>query len=364
MIAQIERISLNKRETIREYAESGRRLCGYVSNFVPEEMIHASGMLPVMLGPPASANKIADSLFQTFVCDHVRGCLEAGLSGDYADLDCLIFTRTCDAIRNLYTVWINNVATDSSFYLSTPGNADEDAVAYFAEELEQFRKFLEKGKGSGTTGMTMDALSQSIALYNKNRRLLRSLSVSGRLSGSQMFHLYEAATITDPLELHTLLQKIDPEAIEVPDKPVKLIVTANHFSDPEIVANIENLGIRIVLLDLENGLRRIWNEVEENDDPLKALARRYVGNHLDPSKHPSLERIELLISLAGTVKADGIIVMNQKYCDTYLFEEPLLKETLEKNRIPSLFLTTGERLEQGQQQANRIQAFLEMIENQ
>ncbi|MCP4754042.1 MAG: 2-hydroxyacyl-CoA dehydratase [Proteobacteria bacterium] len=360
MIDTILQIGLNRQETIKKHKESGKRLCGYVSGLVPEEMIHAAGMVPIMVGPTTHDSKRADALLQTFVCEHVRGCLEAGLAGDWSDLDGMVFTRTCDAVRNLYTIWLNNVGTGFSFYLSTPGNTDADAIDYFARELERLRDFLKEGTGRT---VSMDSLLESIAVYNRNRALMRSLVDSGRLSGTQLFHLFNAALIADPLDLYRILDELDPEAVEMPEGSVKLAVTGSHFSDPEIVAVMENLGAQVAVLDLEIGFRRFATDVVENGDPLLALARRYLGSGLDPSKHPARDRFDLLLSQMETANVDGVVVTNQRYCDTYLFEEPLLKEILDEKSIPSLFLKVGERLEHGEQLANRIQAFLETIEN-
>lgn len=355
---QVRQISRNKLKKIQSYRSSGKHLCGYVSSFIPEEMIHASGMIPVRVKPKAGGLKQADSLLQTFVCEHTRGCLEAGLAGDYSVLDGIVFTRTCDAIRNLYTIWVNNIPSGFKYYLSTPGNTDKDAVNYFREELEKFRRFLEERRGSA---IIRDSLAESITLYNQNRHLMRSLATSDRFSGTDLFHLYNSATVMSPDDLYSMLKSIDPELMVVPEKTVRLAVTGSHFSDPDIIAVLEQLGAHVVILDLEIGLRRFWVDVNENCDPLEALAYRYLGSALDPSKYPGQARRDLLISLLDLKKVDGLVVMNQKYCDPYLFEEPRLKRILDKKTIPSLFLTVGEELDHRQQFINRIQAFLEII---
>jgi benzoyl-CoA reductase subunit C len=167
----------------------------------------------------------------------------------------------------------------------------------------------------------------------------------------------------DPHEFCNEIENLNLESMEKPNSTVTLAVTGSHFSDPEIITTIEDLGIHVAILDLDFAPRSIWFNVEEEINPLKSLADRYIKSAaLDPSKHPSIERVNFFLSLIKSVKTDGIVVMNQKYCDPYLFEESLMKKTFEEEGIPSFFITIGERLEQRQQLINRIEAFVEMIE--
>ncbi len=360
MIDKLRKISISNQATLRTYKEAGKRLCGYVSNLIPVEIIHAFGMMPVRIEPRLSSHNLADSLLPTFVCEHIRGCLESGLADEYTDLDGTVFTRTCDVFRNLYTLWINNVPTGFSYYLSTPGNINRESMEYFSEELKRFKTFLQKQQGYLISD---DDLKSSIQLYNRIRDRLRILSLSGILSGNDLFHLFHASHHIDPQEFYDEIDNLNLENMEKPNSTVKLAITGSHFSDPGIITTIEDLGIHVAILDLDFGPRSVWLNVEEEADPLKSLANRYIKSAaFDPSKHPSTERVNFFLSLIRRVRTDGIVVMNQKYCDPYLFEESLMKKIFEEEGIPSFFITIGERLEHKQQLINRIEAFVEMIE--
>jgi benzoyl-CoA reductase subunit C len=346
------------RDIIGRNREAGKQSCGYVSNLIPVEMIYASGMIPIRIDP-RHRPKFVDSLLQTYVCEHARGCLEGGLAGDYGDLEGMVFTRTCDAIRNLYTLWVNNVPNGFSYFLSTPGNLGNNAGDYLFEEFKRFGQFLQ---GQQNITFTVDDLGSAIQLYNRIRDRLRSLTLSGSLSGTDLFHLFQAFHLMDPQEFYDAITGIDLDQISKPPSNVSIAITGSHFSDPGIISAIEALGIHVAILDLDSGPRSFWLDVEEEGDPLKALAERYIkAGAMDPSKHPCDARVGFFLSILKKVKIDGVVVMNQKYCDPYLFEEPFLKRTFEEEGIPSLFITTGERLEQKQQLINRIEAFMEMI---
>ena len=51
----------------------------------------------------------------------------------------------------------------------------------------------------------------------------------------------------------------------------------------------------------------------------------------------------------------------QKYCDTHLFEYPYMRDTLQKNNIPFLYLETEDRLGEEGQFKTRVEAFIEML---
>lgn len=359
MLERLTEHSLRWHDKLADYKGAGKKLCGYVTNLIPEELIYAAGMIPIRLESASVQSRMSDGLLQDFVCEHCRGCLEAGLSGLYQDLEGTVFTRTCDAVRNLYTLWANNTGQNFSYYLSTPGNCTEKALPFFTGELSRFKHYLEAQTGKL---LTEESLTGAVKLFNRIRRRLKSLILSGRLSGVALYHLYHADLVMDPAEYAQAIEGINPEDLPRINSSVRVAVSGSHFSDPGIVEAIEGLGLHVAVLDLDFGFRRFWHEADEAVPLLDSLARRYIrSGALDPSKHPTPDRIELLASLLKEIGVSGVIVINQKYCDPYLFEIPAQREFFEFEGLPSLFMTSGERLEIGTQFQNRIEAFGEIL---
>jgi benzoyl-CoA reductase/2-hydroxyglutaryl-CoA dehydratase subunit BcrC/BadD/HgdB len=124
---------------------------------------------------------------------------------------------------------------------------------------------------------------------------------------------------------------------------------------------IEEVGGSIVADDLCIGSRYFWDLVEPASDPIRSLADRYQMRIACPCKHPSEERMERILDEVKKYRVEGVISIVQKYCDTHLFEYPYMKDVLEKNDIPFLYLETEDRMGEEGQFKTRVQAFIEML---
>ncbi len=88
-------------------AAPGRKAIGYMPVYVPRELIHAAGMLPVgILGGGDQLEVIqGDAYYQSYICRIPRSTIELGLTGRLDCLDGMLFPSICDVIRNLSGMW-------------------------------------------------------------------------------------------------------------------------------------------------------------------------------------------------------------------------------------------------------------------
>ncbi|NOY25249.1 MAG: benzoyl-CoA reductase subunit C, partial [Oligoflexia bacterium] len=81
-------------------AEPGRHACGYLPVYVPREVIHAAGMLPVGIHGGGSMEIIrGDAYYQSYICHLPRSVVELALTGRLDCLSAVLFPSTCDVIR-------------------------------------------------------------------------------------------------------------------------------------------------------------------------------------------------------------------------------------------------------------------------
>ena len=75
--------------------------------YVPREIIHAAGMLPVgILGGGDQLEVIqGDAFYHSYICRIPRSTIELGLTGRLDVLDGMLFPSICDVIRNLSGMW-------------------------------------------------------------------------------------------------------------------------------------------------------------------------------------------------------------------------------------------------------------------
>src|SRR5512136_842728 len=88
-------------------AQPGRKVVAYMPVYVPCEIIHAAGMLPLgILGGGEGMEVIhGDAYYQSYICRIPRSTLELGITGKLDFVDGFLFPSICDVIRNLSGIW-------------------------------------------------------------------------------------------------------------------------------------------------------------------------------------------------------------------------------------------------------------------
>ena len=87
---------------VREWKRAGKRVVGTVCSNIPEEVLHAGGLLPLRLRAPGLQDtSSADSHLHRINCSYTRSVLEVLLRGELSFLDGLITTNTCDHMLRL-----------------------------------------------------------------------------------------------------------------------------------------------------------------------------------------------------------------------------------------------------------------------
>ncbi|MFQ5720832.1 MAG: 2-hydroxyacyl-CoA dehydratase, partial [Acidobacteriota bacterium] len=155
-------------------ANPGGKAVGSLPIYVPSELIHAAGALPVgLIGGGDHIDVVrGDAYFQSYICHLPRSFVEMGLSHRLDSLDGLLFPAIC-VIRNLSGV--SQMLFDNHLvrFVDFPQNFDAGVGGWFYH-----RQLLDLAADLGTlTGreVTAGRLAGSIALYNRNRHLIREL---------------------------------------------------------------------------------------------------------------------------------------------------------------------------------------------
>jgi len=98
----------NTLESVRQWkGRTGGLAVGFMPIYVPRELFHAQGVLPVgIMGGGEDLEIIrGDAYFQSYICHIPRSTIELGLNGSLDCLDGMIFPAICDVIRNLSGMW-------------------------------------------------------------------------------------------------------------------------------------------------------------------------------------------------------------------------------------------------------------------
>src|ERR1035437_6514750 len=111
---------------------------GYMPIFVPRELIHAAGMLPVGIMGGGDEIEIirGDAYFQSYICRIPRSTVELGMTGKLDCLDGFLFPPICDVIRNLSGMWKIMFPGKFVKYVDLPQDYSDAGRTFYRYELE------------------------------------------------------------------------------------------------------------------------------------------------------------------------------------------------------------------------------------
>ncbi len=355
-----------------EYAQewknkTGGKVVGYFCTYVPEEILYAAEVLPVRILGSHEPQDVTEPHIFGMYCPFCRDCLAQGLKGRYDYLDGIMIAQSCLHIRQAFTSWKLHIPIDFSYYLPMPNNVQSKrALPYLTGELRVLKEALEKWTGRAITD---EDLNRGIEIMNKSRRLTRELYELRKqpnpvLTGLEAMYAVVASQMVDKNNynetLQGILEKLPQRPVEK-DSKIRLMILGSENDDTKFLQMVESLGAIFVVDDHCTGSRYFWNEVTPNQDPLEAIASRYVERVPCPSKDwPERTRMEHIKKLAQDWEVQGAIVIQQKFCDPHELDIPATIESLKQIGIPAQFLEFDVTVPLGQFKT-RVEAFLEML---
>ncbi len=363
--------SFPKTAQILEHKSRGGKVIGWLCTYVPEEIIHAAGALPIrIIGYSHEAN-LDDANAHLYInnCTFSRSCLQLGLEGQYDFLDGVVGGSTCDGARRLFDVWRQYVGTPFHHVLTVPRKYTERAHKLYYDEGVLFKKHLEEHLG---VSISDEALLKSTIVLNESRSLLHRLYELRKrdkppISGAETLEVLNAA-YRMPKETFNLWLGELIEELKSSDKAftgrARVMLVGSVLTNPEFVKSIEDQGALVVTDELCTSTR-YWGDKVVLDDGrpiLEAISRRYLNNFPCARMYPSDERFNRIIDYARDFKVDGVISEIVRYCVPYAHDLPLLTNRLSEVGIPTLALDVEYGTAGSGQIATRVQAFLEMLE--
>jgi bzd-type benzoyl-CoA reductase N subunit len=356
---------------VEEWKKAGGKVVGYSCTYVPEEIIHAAGILPFRIrGTGCVGTSVADAwLTRIANCSFARSVLELALTGEYDFLDGVVFNNGCDHTRRAYENWKAQDKTPSFMHmLPVPHVITDDGLEWYRQEVATFKERLEDSFG---VQVTSEKLREAIGVYNESRRLLKQLyglraQKAPQITGAETLRVVIASTSMPRKDYNRLLKDKLSEISNRPgitDYRARLMMVGSINDDPALVELIEDLGGLLVADSMCFGARYFWDLNDETGDPMNSITARYYQHIPCPRMYGALsERLDFLTSAAREANVDGIILQAIKFCDLHGVENVLLERALEKEGIPTLKLEReyGPLADTGRFRT-RVQAFLEQM---
>jgi len=328
-------------------AAPGRKAIGYMPVYVPHEIIHAAGMLPVGIFGGGDQIEViqGDAYYQSYICRIPRSTLELGLTGRLDCLDGMLFPSVCDVIRNLSGMWQLMFKGKYVRYVDVPQNYD-DAIGgeFYVHEMQTLREDLGNLRGKPVSD---DELRASIAVYNENRKTIRDLYAyraqkPWQAPTSEVYLVLRAGCVLPPEE-HTLLVREYLREAETEKRSkrdnARVVMTGSFCEQPPLglIKSIEMSGCYVVDDEFMLALRWLMDEVPAEGDPLEQLSKAFLHRSAQSSSKYDDKKEDKGKYLLHQVKsrgAEGVIFAAPSFCDPALLERPMLQEILARHKIP------------------------------
>ncbi|MEM3090676.1 MAG: 2-hydroxyacyl-CoA dehydratase family protein [Candidatus Bathyarchaeia archaeon] len=357
--ANISNLCKDPVEQLKKYKDLGVNVVGYTCSYVPEELIISAGLQPYRI--PNLGSKTSP-LVPTFVCQFASTVLENIFRlKDF--ISGFVFAHTCDPMWRLYDV-VKKKVEKPVFILRVPHNTEgENSLNFFKMELLRFRDFL---VNNFCVKIDDQDLLEAIKVCNENRRLLKEVYMqndNGKYcnKASNRFCLVLASMWMSKKEINSQIKASELKSDVIKESKVRLHINGTSIYELNLIRMIEDAGCFIASDDLCTGSRYFWDNVEESEDPMLALAHRYLQKSPCPSHGPLQKRLEYVDLMVQKFKVHGVLTVAQRSCDPMLYDAVHVRDMFAKKNVPAILLDYENLDQEAGRIKTRIEAFIESL---
>jgi benzoyl-CoA reductase subunit C len=358
MPKDIIELCANPTKILERYKNSGVKVFGYTCSYIPEELILSAGFQPYRI---SNIGMNSSALTPSFVCPFCSAVLENIIKHeDY--FSGFIVAQTCDPMWRLYDI-LKKKTLKPLFLLRVPHNTDNElSLEFFKKELSRLKTFLEKNSGELIND---EKIAKAIQLCNENRSLLKDIYISNKdgkyLINAMDRYLLTLASMWMPKS--ELNKKIKEWKFDIPPSRsnVRLHLNGTAIYDLNLIKIVEDSGGFIASDDLCIGSRYFWDNVENSEDPMVGLAKRYLKRAPCPPQGPIESRLQFINFMVKEFKALGVITFTERFCDPVLYDSVHLRNHLIKEGVPTTIIDYENPTQEIGRIKTRVEAFIESL---
>ena len=385
--SKLEQKATPRRRFIHEIARIGTRMfdpdwnTAWTTVFVPFEILHTMGVsgnfiefVGAMLAGTGAAggylSKAESAGYSTDSCAYHRAIIGAALEGILPEPDLLIGASfPCDggvkALKRVGEMFKKDV-----FIIHTPFDDSTESVDYLVGQFRDMADYI-----TARTGRKLDEdkLREAIRLGNRAREYLvealelckntpspansddwKNFIIFVLLLGTQ-----EGVDVCRAFR-DEFRRRVDNGETGIEDEKIRLMWIQNRIQFPNNLIKLleTNFGANVVIDELNH---IFWAPMDEDGDPLRALAVRQIQH---PLMGPAQRRLDTLALLAREYKIHGAVNPSHWGCRQSGGARRLFQETLQKQGVPIIHLDVDcvdQRNYSEGQLMTRLEAFMEMM---
>ncbi|MDD2217247.1 MAG: double-cubane-cluster-containing anaerobic reductase [Eubacteriales bacterium] len=360
---------------VKNLKDQGKKVVGVFCTYSPVEIILAAGAVSV--GICAFSDETiaeAEKVLPKNLCPLIKSSYGFAVTEKcpymyFADL--VVGETTCDGKKKMYEL----LSEIKNVHVMQLPQTQEDEVSkdLWYKEVLLLKDRIEKDFG---ITITDEDIKKAIRLKNEERKLLKefyelSKSCPPPITGAEQLKVLYGSQFKFDIEqknkeLRDTIDKVKTDyanGIEnVSNDAKRILITGCPLAGvtEKIVTAIEASGGVVVAYENCIGVKPADRLVDEEGDPYKALAERYLNIGCSVMT-PNNKRMELITSLVKEFNVDGVVEMTLQACHTYNIETNTVRELLQKQDIPFITVETDYSTSDVAQLKTRMAAFIEMI---
>ncbi len=353
---ELRKKAANRAFDLSRDKENGSKIVEYIGNFVPEELIHASGAKAYVNcrgGEPEPPDAVLDDMlrYTNPLARSQVGFYKLGLDPVTPMADVVAVSHyECHQARMAEYMELHGIPV---FKLGVPDDWTRDfSQEFYYEELVRFKKRLEEITGAVITD---EKLSESIKLYNRIYALLSKISAlrktnASPIGGLDFIKLNHNVFMNDPeyavVKLEEIYKELQDAPAKFPENAPRILVIGHAVAigDYIVESKVEELGAMIADEFLEEGIYWYqWPVSETESDPLRALQKqRYLEKPPMDNFEPAWkDRIQYYEKLIRDNSIDGVIWYQLLYDEIWDLEYSCVAKRMEEIGIPMIRIETS-----------------------
>lgn len=366
---ELTEISKNPTKAVEDFTnKTGKGAVGVMPVYAPEELIHASGYLPVGIWGGQKSIKKARTYLPPFACSIMQSVMEMQIEGAYDDLKAVLISVPCDTLKCLSQKWKGSSPT---IVFTHPQNRKiEAANRFLVEEFKIIKSKLENILG---VEITEEEIEKSIEVYNKNRTAMREFvkiaadyphiidPISRHAVIKSRYFMEKSEHTALVSELNEEIKKLDKKEW----KGKKVVLTGITAEPDELLEIFKEYDIAIAADDLAQESKQFRIDVPAGDSPLSRLAQWWQNfDGCSLATNVKKPRGQMLIDMVKENNADAVIVCMMKFCDPEEFDYPIYYKQLQDASINNILIEIDQETTSFEQIRTRINSFSEMLQTQ
>lgn len=366
LIRPFLKITDHPESVFKRYLAEGKKVVGCFPVYLPEELVHAAGMVPMGLWGGQIAPALAGKYNPIFTCSIMRSCLEYGMTGVYDGMTCALLPILCDTFRGMVSSWRAGTSIPLLPLIHPQNREDPGARDFLVSEYQSLRARLERVAGCSITD---EALSAAIEVYNEHSRIMmRFAAVANEhldvVTPKVRHAVMKSGTFLEK-KVHTGMVRSLIEGLEsLPRhdwKGKKTILSGITAEPSELLDMLAENDIAVVGDDLAQESRLYRTLIPEGAAPLERLAGQWLDRHDCSLVHETTpNRGKFLAGMAKEAGADSVTVCLMRFCDVEEYDYPYLSKSVEDAGLRCLCLEIDQSTQTSEQTRTKIQSYAEM----